>query len=87
MPWLVTPILAVRSMRRSPGRTAPGRATGTRWPAAMLVAPQTMDSGVPASSTRTVVSDSRSALGCGRDLEQLADDDRLPVVADVARCP
>ncbi len=44
MPWLSVPAMVVISMRRSPGSTEPGKATGMRWPTAMLVAPQTMDS-------------------------------------------
>ena len=48
IPLLTTPIFSVRSIRRSPGRTAPGSATGTRWPGAMFVAPQTISSGSPA---------------------------------------
>ena len=63
IPLLTMPIFSVRSIRRPPGRTAPGRATGTRCPGAMFVAPQTIDRGSP-SPTRTVVSDSRSAFGC-----------------------
>ena len=63
IPLLTTPIFSVRSMRRSPGRTAPGSATGTRWPGAMFVAPQTISSGSPLP-TVTRVSDSRSARGC-----------------------
>ena len=63
IPLLTTPIFSVRSIRRSPGRTAPGRATGTRWPGAMFVAPQTIES-TSSPPTRTVVSDRRSALGC-----------------------
>ena len=63
IPLLTTPIFSVRSIRRSPGRTAPGSATGTRWPGAMFVAPQTMSRGSPAP-TVTRVSDSRSARGC-----------------------
>ncbi len=63
MPLLTTPIFSVRSMRRSPGSTAPGKATGTRWPAAMFVAPHTISSGSP-PPTVTRVSDSRSARGC-----------------------
>ena len=47
MPLLTTPIFSVRSIRRSPGRTAPGSATGTRWPGAMFVAPHTISSGSP----------------------------------------
>ena len=62
MPLLTTPIFSVRSIRRSPGSTAPGRATGTRWPAAMFVAPHTISSGSPSPSV-TRVSDSRSARG------------------------
>ena len=63
MPLLTTPIFSVRSIRRSPGNTAPGSATGTRWPATMLVAPQTMSSVSPLP-TVTRVRDRRSALGC-----------------------
>ena len=62
IPLLTTPIFSVRSIRRSPGRTAPGSATGTRWPAAMFVAPQTISRGSP-SPVVTRVSDSRSARG------------------------
>ena len=80
IPLLTTPIFSVRSMRRSPGRTAPGRATGTRWPAAMFVAPQTISSGSP-EPTVTRVSDSRSASRMLLDGEELADDDVLPVGA------
>ena len=65
MPWLSAPILAVTSMRRSPGSTAPGSATGTRWPAAMLCAPQTIDERLAGRPTWTLVSDSWSARGCG----------------------
>jgi hypothetical protein len=63
IPFETTPIFSARSIRRPPGRTAPGRATGTRWPGAMFVAPQTISRTWP-SPTRTVVSDSRSARGC-----------------------
>ena len=63
MPLLTTPIFSVRSMCRPPGRTAPGRATGTRWPAAMFVAPHTISSASP-FSTVTRVSERRSARGC-----------------------
>jgi alkylation response protein AidB-like acyl-CoA dehydrogenase len=62
IPFETTPIFSVRSIRRSPGRTAPGSATGTRWPAAMFVAPQTISRGSP-SPVVTRVSDSRSARG------------------------
>ena len=86
MPLLTTPIFSVRSMRRSPGRTAPGSATGTRWPAAMFVAPQTISSGSPSP---TVTVRQRQPIGARmwRDLEQLADDDVLPVGAPAARRP
>ena len=67
MPLLVTPIFSVRSIRRSPGRTAPGSATGTRWPATMFVAPHTISSGSPLP-TDTRVSDRRSARGWGSTL-------------------
>ena len=63
IPLLVTPIFSVRSIRRPPGRTAPGSATGMRWPTAMFVAPQTISNGSPLP-TVTRVSDSRSARGC-----------------------
>src|SRR6266550_8431838 len=49
--------------RRPPGSTAPGKATGTRWPTAMLVAPHTISSGSPGPVV-TRVSESRSARGC-----------------------
>ena len=64
MPFETTPIFSVRSIFRSPGRTAPGSATGTRWPGAMFVAPQTISSGSLPSPSVTVVSDRRSARGC-----------------------
>ncbi len=82
IPWLSTPAMRVTSMRRSPGSTEPGRATGTRWPTAMFVAPQTMESSGSPGPTRTRVSESRPARGCGADLEELADDDALPLGAD-----
>ena len=63
IPFETTPIFSVRSIRRLPGSTAPGSATGIRWPTAMFVAPQTMSSGSPVPVV-TRVSDSRSARGC-----------------------
>ena len=82
MPWLSAPWMVETPIWRPPGSTAPGKATGTRWPTAMFVAPQTIDSGASDSDTFTLVSCSRSALGCGADLEQLPDHDRAPVRAD-----
>ena len=80
MPLLVTPIFSVRSIRRSPGRTAPGSATGTRWPAAMFVAPHTISSGSPLPDGHPR---ERQAVGARvlLDAQQLADDDVLPVRA------
>ncbi len=65
MPCDSVPAMVVMSMCRSPGRTEPGSATGTRWPASMLVAPQTMDSSGSPAPVRTRVRDSREELGCG----------------------
>ena len=65
MPWLSVPAMVVMSMCRSPGSTDPGRATGTRWPASMLVAPQTMESSSPPTAVRTRVSESFCELGWG----------------------
>ncbi len=65
MPWLCVPAMVVISMWRSPGSTEPGRATGMRWPASMLVAPQTMDSSGSPTPVRTRVRESLPELGCG----------------------
>ena len=80
MPLLTTPIFSVRSIRRLPGRTAPGRATGTRWPGAMLVAPHTISSGSP-EPVVTVVSDSRSARGWRSTVRSSPDHHVAPVGA------
>ena len=56
MPWLSVPWMVDTPMLRPPGSTAPGSATGTRWPTAMLVAPHTIDSGASVSETLTLVS-------------------------------
>jgi hypothetical protein len=49
---------------KSPGKTAPGKATGTRRPGSQLCAPQTMDFTPPAGPTSTVQSEI-SFLGFG----------------------
>ena len=63
MPLLTTPIFSVRSIRRLPGRTAPGSATGTRWPGGD-VRRAADDLERLAVARRDRVSDSRSARGC-----------------------
>ena len=63
IPWLTSPRIFVRSMRRSPGSTAPTSAVGTSWPASRFWAPHTMSSSPPALPTSTRASHSVSAFG------------------------
>ena len=68
-------------MRRLPGRTAPGSATGMRWPGAMLVAPHTIDSGSLAVAERHGREAEAVRARVPLDRQQLAGDDVLPVGA------
>ena len=79
IPLLTTPIFSVRSIRRSPGRTAPGSATGHPLAGGdVRRAADDLERLAVADASR-VVSDSRSARGMTLDGQQLADDDVPPV--------
>jgi hypothetical protein len=67
MPLDSTPRSLARLILKSPGSLAPTVATGTRWPAATLAAPQTMPMGSP-SPKSTWQTRSFSASGCGATL-------------------
>ena len=82
IPWLVTPAIVVTSMRRSPGSTAPGSATGTRWPDRdVRRAADDRELGLAIPDADAGQRELRRA-GMRSDLQQLAHDDALPVGAD-----
>ena len=86
MPLLVTPIFSVRSMRRSPGRTAPGQRHGDALAGG--------DVGRAADDLEDLAgadrhAGQRQAVGARMllDTQELADDDVAPVGAPASRGP